>query len=154
MGKILEISLPSPGVKEKIKEAATARGCTASKYLLSLFEEASRPPRPSNGPELEQLRTELNGLQTTLEAKDLLLRQRDAELRALRGAAFARPSWGAHIDPDLLKALRAGPIHDHRLLDLLGADTPEAMRAISRQLQILESEGLISRGTHGWSWKK
>ena len=154
MGKILEISLPSPEVKEKIREAANEHGCTISKYLLSIFEEASQPPRPSQGPELERLRIELNGLQTTLEAKDLLLKQRDAELRALRGAEFVRPEWDAYIDPDLLKAVRAGPIHDHRLLDLLGASTADAMQAVSRQLQILESEGLISKGTHGWSWKR
>ena len=41
-----------------------------------------------------------------------------------------------------------------RLLNLLGAADPEAMRAISRQLQILEATGFIYKTTRGWSWKK
>ena len=93
-------------------------------------------------------------MEVELKGKDLLISQQDTELRKLRGAAFLQPVWNADIDSDLLQALRAGPIHDHRLLDLLGATDPEAIRAISRQLQIMEAGGFISRTARGWCGKK
>ena len=154
MGKILEISLPSEDHKKRIKEEAKKRGCTSSKYILLMLEEANLPARPSAEPELQALRQENHRLETELKGKDLLLASQEAELRKLRGAAFLQPSWDADIDSDLLRALQAGPIHDHKLLDTLGAGTPEAMRAISRQLQILETSGLIIKTPKGWCWRK
>jgi len=113
----------------------------------------SEAPR-ATGPELQHLRQENHRLETEMKGKDLLLAQQEAELRKLRGSAFLQPAWNADIDSDLLQAIRAGPIHDHKLLDLLGATDQEAMRAVSRQLQILEATGFITKTTRGWSWKK
>jgi hypothetical protein len=39
-------------------------------------------------------------------------------------------------------------------LAALGANDTESARAISRQLQILEASGFISRTSRGWCWKK
>jgi hypothetical protein len=154
MGKILEISLPSEETKRQIQEEAERRKCTASKYILTLFEESRRPASPSAGPEIEHLRQENRKMEVDLKGKDLLLSKQEAELRKLRGSAFLHSSWDADIDSDLLKALKAGPIHDHKLLDHLGATDQDAMRAISRQLQILETAGFIARTARGWCWKK
>jgi len=81
--------------------------------------------------------------------------QQEAELRKLRGSAFLQQSWDADIDSDLLRILRDGPIHDHRLLAALGIEPQdtEAVRAVSKQLQILEAMGFISRTTQGWKWR-
>ena len=153
MGRVLEISLPSEDVKNKIKEEAKKRGCTASKYILSALDEANRPTRLGTGPDL-QLREENYRLANDLRGKDLIIAQQEAELRKLRGAAFLQPSWNADIDSDLLKILKTGPIHDHRLLAALGASDTESARAISRQLQILEASGFVSKTSRGWCWKK
>jgi hypothetical protein len=154
MNKVLELSLPSEDLKKKITEAAKARGfATRSKYIVSLFESDCLPPKPSSAPEMAALREELAGLRTTLEAKDLLLKQRENELRQIRGAAFLDPAGYADVDLELLKVLRAGPIHDHKLLDRMGATDPNAMRAVSRQLQLLEKAGLITKTSRGWSMK-
>lgn len=140
---------------KEIREEAKKRGLQPSKYLMAAEESfrKSDPPRAA-GPELQHLRQENHRLETEMKGKDLLLAQQEAELRKLRGSAFLQPAWNADIDSDLLQAIRAGPIHDHKLLDLLGATDPEAMRAISRQLQILEATGFITKTTRGWSWKK
>jgi hypothetical protein len=154
MNKVLELSLPSEDLKKKIFEAAQARGfSTTSKYIVSLFQADCLPPRPSSAPEISALREEISGLRTTLEAKDLLLKQRENELRQIQGAAFLAPSGYADIDSELLKVLRAGPIHDHKLLDRMGATDPNAMRAVSRQLQLLEKAGLIQKTSRGWCMK-
>jgi len=36
----------------------------------------------------------------------------------------------------------------------MGATDQDSMRAISRQLQILEAAGFIAKTARGWSWKK
>lgn len=150
MDRILEISLP-PGLKDQIRDDAKKKGCTVSKYIVSVLDEAKKPRPPPVGPELEAMRKELRRLEAELTGKDLMLQQQEAELRKLRGMAFMTPTGSADIDSDLLKVLKAGPIHDHKLLELLGADDPEAMRAVSRQLQILEALGVVSRTSKGWS---
>jgi hypothetical protein len=58
MGKILEISLPSEELRKRIKDAAKARGCTTSKYLVYLFEESCSPARPALGQDVQFLREE------------------------------------------------------------------------------------------------
>jgi hypothetical protein len=153
MSKVLEISLPSDDLKKKITEAAKSRGySTRSKYIVSLFEKDCLPPKPSSGPEITALRDELSSLRTDLEAKELLLKQRENELRRIRGEAFLAPSGLAEIDAALIQAIRAGPIHPHRLLDQLGATEPAAMRAVSKQLQLLERAGAVRKTSQGWSW--
>jgi hypothetical protein len=103
---------------------------------------------------LQHLREENYRLASDIRGKDLIIAQQEAELHKLRGAAFLQPSWNADIDSDLLKVLKTGPIHDHRLLATLGANDTESARAISRQLQILEASGFISKTSRGWCWKK
>jgi hypothetical protein len=138
-----------------IREEAKKRGIRPSKYLMAAEEGFRRLDQcPSTGPELEHLRQENRKLENDLKGKDLLLLQQETELRKLRGSAFLQPTWDADIDSDLLKAIRAGPVHDHRLLDLLGATDQDSMRAVSRQLQILEAAGFIANTAKGWCWKK
>ncbi|MFZ3148714.1 MAG: hypothetical protein WA137_06700 [Methanothrix sp.] len=154
-GRRVEIRLPSEEEKKKLEEVAKAHGATVPKFILYAIDLASRPARPQSNPgELQTLREENSQLRRVVGDKELLLSQKESELQKLRGGPFLHKSWDTGIDADLLKALRAGPVHDHRLLDILGATDPEAIRAISRQLQILETSGFIARTTKGWSWKR
>jgi hypothetical protein len=95
---------------------------------LSALDEASRPTRLGTGPDLQHLREENYRFANDLRGKDLIIAQQEAELRKLRGAAFLQPSWNADIDSGLLKILKTGPIHDHRLLAALGANDTESAR--------------------------
>jgi hypothetical protein len=154
-GKRIEIRFPTEEEKEKLEAEAKAKGCTVAKYVLSILDESRQKPRPiSRAGDFHALQQENHRLAQDLRAKDLLLSQQEAELRKLRGAAFLQPSGEAKIDPDLIHALQAGPIHDHRLLVALGAADSESISAISRQLQILEKMGAIQKTALGWSWKK
>ena len=81
MGRVLEISLPSEDVKNKIKEEAKKRGCTASKYILSALDEANRPTRLGTGQDLQHLREENYRLASDIRGKDLIIAQQEAELR-------------------------------------------------------------------------
>jgi len=158
MGKILELSLPSREHKQKIKDAAKKQGCTASKYILNVLEESERrdQPRPTIAKDLEALREENRRLATILHEKEHELAHQEAELRKLRGTAFLAPSGEAFLDPKLLSAIQHGPVHDQRLLDILQIDPKDigALRNVSRQLQILEIQGIISRTGQGWAWKR
>jgi hypothetical protein len=49
---------------------------------------------------------------------------------------------------------RGGVVDSYRLLEELGIDPNEAdiVKTISKQLEDLESHGLISSSQHGWRW--
>ena len=143
------------GQLSRIKDEAQKRGLQPSKFIMAAVDEyITTSSRPRTSPEIQTLQEENNHLRKVLGDKELLLIQKDAELQELKGAAFLQDSWDADIDVDLLQALKSGPIHDHRLLDLLGATNPEAVQAISKQLQILETTGFIRRTSRGWQWQK
>ncbi len=143
------------GQLARIKEEARKRGIQPSKFIMAAVDEyISTSSRPRTVADVTTLQEENSQLRKALGDKELIITQKDAELRKLRGAAFLQESWDADIDLDLLQVLKSGPVHDHRLLDLLGATAPESVQAISRQLQILETTGFIRRTSKGWQWQK
>jgi hypothetical protein len=156
MGKILEISLPSEELRKRIKDAAKARGCTTSKYLVSLFEEAGSPARPAPGQDVQILREENRTLAGLLHETKRANEQLNAELRRIQSSEVLKPEGSGQIDEELLILLKAGPaMHDYRLLATLNIEPgSEAAQAAARQLQFLETTGFVSRTSRGWSWKK
>jgi hypothetical protein len=155
MGKILEISLPSEEHRQKIKESAKARGCTTSKYILTILEEASRPPRPASGQDFQHLQEDNRRLAADLHDAKNRIAQLDAELRKLQNAELLKPEGSGAINQELLRIIRTGPPqHDYKLLASLGIEPGgEAARGVARQLQFLEATGFISRTSRGWAWK-
>lgn len=153
--KIIEFYTDSPEQKRKISEAAKAKGCTVSDYLSWLCEEDEhREDRPALGSDLQALRERTNRLESDLREAASRIANQEAELRKLRSEAFKQPSGEAQLDPDLLRVLQGGPIHDYKLLEAMGIDLrdSEGVQIVSRQLAILEASGLIKRSSQGWSW--
>jgi hypothetical protein len=157
--KILEIYAPTQEEAQQIREAAKAAGLTTSKFVLNAVEArihgvAMEQPQSSFAEESAQLREENRRLAEEARARDLLLSRYEAELRRIRDTAFLAPAGEAALDPQLLQILRKGPIHEHRLLDALqvSADDILAIRAVSRQLSILEATGFAAKGPNGWRW--
>ena len=143
-----------------IRKAADDAGLTTSKFILA----AVRPhiyPQPDEGPnrqelskETAQLRDEVRRLREDARARDVLIERYESELLRARDGAFLEASGMAAINPDLLRLLQAGPIHEHRLLDALkiSSEDGKAVMAISRQLSFLEAMGFVAKGPNGWRW--
>ena len=156
MGKVLEISLPSEELRKRIKDAAKARGCTTSKYIVSLFEDATSPARPASGQDIQILREENRNLAGFLHEAKRENERLNAELRRINSSEILKPEGSTQIDEELLILLKAGPaMHDYRLLATLNIEPgSEAAQAVTRQLQFLEATGFVCKTSRGWSWKK
>ncbi len=157
--KIIEIYAGSEEEAQKIKDAAKDQGCTISGFILNAvrnyFYKAEETAAPSRLVEESlELREENRHLRAESRAKDLLLERYEAEIRKARDAALLEPQGAAALDPELLRVLKAGPIHEYRLLQAMniGENDSPAIRAISRQLSLLEASGLIANGPRGWRW--
>jgi hypothetical protein len=157
--KIIEIYSASEEEAKKIKEAADKAGLTTSKFVLNvvrphIYQSEEGPTRSGLIEESTELRDEVRHLREDGKVKDLLLERYEAELRRIRDTAFLAPSGEAALNPDLLKILRKGPIHERRLLDALGISEDDALavRALSRQLSILEATRFAAKGPNGWRW--
>ncbi len=74
------------------------------------------------------------------------------ELQKLGNEAFLRPSGIATFDSDLLRILQQGPIHGHKILEVMGVNLQdgEAVRAVSKQIELMEHHGFIVKGARGW----
>jgi hypothetical protein len=138
-----------------IRAEAEKRGLQPSKYLMAA-EEAYRTasnPRPGSGKDLQTLRDANRSLAADLHEAKEQISQMDNELRKLRHSATLAPEGRGKIDPDLLQLLRAGPIHDFKILVALDL-TPgsDAARGVAEQLRFLEKTGIISKTPAGWKW--
>jgi hypothetical protein len=101
-----------------IQEEAKQRGLQPSKYLMAA-EEAYRTastPWPGSGKDLRGLRDANRSLIADLHESKERIVQLDCELRKLRQPAILAPEGKGKIDPELLQLLRAGPIHDFKIL--------------------------------------
>lgn len=157
--KIIEIYASSKDEAKKIREAANSAGLTTSKFVLNavrphIYDIEEGPSRSGLVEESAQLRDEVRSLREDGRARDLLLERYETELRRVRDTAFLAPHGEAALDPELLRVLRKGPIHEHRLLDTLkiSNDDGKAIRAVSRQLSFLEASGFVAKGPNGWRW--
>lgn len=157
-GKTAEIYFNSPEQKEKYYEAAKSKKSSFSKYVLNVLEEASQPLTESakSSEELQDLKEKYRQLLKSNRDLARELERQTKELQRLKDEAFLQPSGEADLDPDLLSLLQAGPIHSPRLLEALKIDPADAqkVRAITRQLEMLEATGFIGRGPRGWRWQK
>jgi predicted RNase H-like nuclease (RuvC/YqgF family) len=146
----------SPERLRQIKEESKKRGVQASKYLMAAEEyfRTSQEPRPASGQDLNKLQEENRRLALELHESEHRIARLEGDLRKVRHEEILKPEGTGEIDPELLSIIRAGPIHDYRLLAALGVEPgSETSRGIAKQLQILEATGFIARTSQGWKWK-
>jgi hypothetical protein len=148
--------------KKKFQELADQAGAPLSKFLLNLLEESisqhQNRPRVKLSENMKAMEEELQKLKEEARTNEKLLQRYEAENRRLREAAkFAEDFRGEReLDQELIATLKRGPLHDYRLLEILGIDPKDTVqvRAVQKQLQVLEFHGFISKGPRGWQWLK
>ncbi len=159
-GRRIEIYTYSEQERQKYVDLAQEAGVPLGKFLHSVIDESlsneEEVPRIALNEELKTLRNENKELKEKDRIKSLLLEKYEQEIRQLQGAAFLEPKGEAALDPALLETLRNSkkPLHDYKLLELLGIDLAdrESVRAITKQLEFLERTGFIKKGGTGWKW--
>jgi hypothetical protein len=154
--------LPSAEEKAKWEKLANDAGVPLTKFVIEIVQDALSEdievrPRGELTKEITALRKEIKGLRDELKLKTIVLDKYETELKRYRSAAFLEDSFEGTREHnkelvDLLK--RGGTMDSYRILEALGIDLKdsELVKAISRQLEDLETYGLIASTTKGWRW--
>jgi hypothetical protein len=104
------------------------------------------------------LKKENKELRDELKLKNVVLDRYDSELKRYRTAAFLDNGFeGARkYNKELVEILkRRGAIDSYKILETFGIDftgDSDNVKAVSRQLEHLESYGIVSSTNKGWMW--
>ena len=156
------VYLPSAEDKKRWDKLASEAKVPLSKFVIEIVEnaladDAEIKPRAELVKQLGTLRDEIRKLQEELKLKNIVLDKYENELKRYRSAAFLEDDFeGARkYSQRLIKILKRGDLVDnYRLLEELGIDPREAdlVKAVSTELENLETYGLISYSPRGWRW--
>jgi len=140
---------------------AKKKGGTTSSYFMSFIREAMAQEDANNrrpgktAKELEAMRIRIGVLESELREKNTLIAQLQAEKERMVLEDKAQDL--VELPARLIKVLQENsPVGDKMLLMLLGfgPDDIEMRDALTKQLEILEGNGMLRRGRNGWSWIK
>lgn len=107
---------------------------------------------------LRSLEEETKQLRDENRMLRMLVKNLEKELRKYRAQPFLEPSFEGirRFDRELIELLRSGEtFSEEEILDRLGVDPSETdyVKAISKQLEILEQYGLVEFTGRGWRWR-
>jgi hypothetical protein len=158
--RLISLYVSSEKEKAHYLELAKGAGVPLSKFLLANIEEALAEKKMKASvslKELEDLRSRVHDLQEENRMKDMILQKYKSALEKQQSLALLDDDFKGKrvLDRNLIDILkRHGPLNEGRLLTLLGVDPSdfELSQLVSKQLEILESYGLVKKGARGWRW--
>jgi hypothetical protein len=154
--------LPTAEDKQRWQSLADEAGIPLSKFIIqvvedALAEESDFKPRGELVKEVGKLKSENKELRNDLTQKKIVLEKYENELKRYRNEAFLEDKYEGlrKYNKEIMAILKRGAVIDsYALLEELGIDLKETelVRAVSKQLEDLESYGLISSTQRGWRW--
>lgn len=77
-----------------------------------------------------------------------------ADIKRLQSREWVGEADRREFSEDLINILHAGPVHERRLLESMHIDKADidAVRALSKQLEMMERFGLVRLTKSGWQW--
>ena len=150
---------------EEWSRYAEASGKSLSRFVFEIVEDYIRKSEDKGFESRLELIKKLRSLEE--EVKQLrdenrmlrkLVENLEKELRRYRAQPFLEPHFEGvrRFDRDLIELLRSGEIFsEEEILDRLGIDPSETdyVKAVSKQLEILEEYGLVEFTGRGWRWR-
>ena len=150
---------------EEWRRYAKVSGKSLSKFVFEIVEDYIRKSQDKGFESRLELIKKLRSLEE--EVKQLrnenrmlrkLVENLEKELRRYRAQPFLEPHFEGvrRFDRELIELLRKGEtLNEEEILDRLGVDPSETeyVKAISRQLEILEEYGLVEFTGRGWRWR-
>jgi hypothetical protein len=153
---------PSRQHKEKWEKIASKSHTSLSKFIISTVdgvvdENEEFKPRREVVREIESMKAENKALHDELRQKGIVLERYEAELKRYRSQPFLEEDYKGvrRYAEELVKILKArGQVDSYRLLEELGIDPRESelVKAVSKQLDELESYKLIKAEGRSWRW--
>jgi hypothetical protein len=159
-GRCIQLVTPSLDQAKRYEKLAEKAGTPLSKYLLSIIEEAladrSESPHAKISESMRAIAEENRKLKEDNRILSLLVEKYEKESKQREQAAFLDDGFQGErqISFEIAAVLRRGATHDYQLLEALGIgpEDKELIRAVHKQLEVLELHGLITKEKGGWKW--
>ncbi len=158
------VYLPSQAMIQRWKTLAKTSGTSISKFVAEHVENSLRQEEEagykSRSTLIEQnrlLSETLNEKERRIRHLDLLVEKLEQDLRQYRAQMFTDEDFTGvrSYDKKLVEILREPGVHDNdAILSRLGIKPTEegSIKAVSKQLELLQSYGLVKATPRGWSW--
>lgn len=164
--RAIYVYLPSLEMVEDWKGRAERAGVSISKFVMERVEDSIRREEGEEGylsrleliKRLRSVEDELKELRKENRLLKRLVDNLDNELRRYRAKPFIEEAFEGvrRFDRELIDLLRkGGSYRDEEILAHLNIDPSdsELVKAVSKQLEILEAYGLVEYIGRGWRWK-
>ncbi|MFH0748571.1 MAG: hypothetical protein V1915_01415 [Candidatus Bathyarchaeota archaeon] len=164
--RAIYVYLPSVEQKNRWVEYAEKQGASISKFVAEHVEDSLRQVEDSSYRSREELLREVRELKEQLErggkekrVLEIALDRLEEELRRYRAQPFLDENFVGvrRYQLELVGLLRDSTvISSEELLSRLGINPSEseAVKAVSKQLENLETYGLVKSSPKGWRWVK
>jgi hypothetical protein len=157
------VYLPSNDMVQRWKTLAKNSGTSISKFVAEHVEnslrkeEAEYKSRSALIEENHKLSETLNEKERRIGHLELLVEKLEQDLRQYRAQMFTDEEFTGvrSYDKKLIEILREPGVHDNdSILSRLRIKPSEAdsVKALSKQLELLQSYGLVKATPRGWSW--
>jgi len=160
------VYLPSLEMVRDWKERAEKAGVSVSKFVFERVEDSIRRDEGEEGylsrlelvKRLKSAEDELNNVRKEDRMLRKLVENLDNELRRYRAKPFLEEDFEGvrRFDRDLIELFRKGGSYTQEdILAHLSLDPSDSdlVKAVSKQLAILEAYGLLEYKGRGWRWK-
>jgi len=164
--RAIYVYLPSLEMVKDWKRRAGRAGVSISKFVVERVEDSIRREEGEEGylsraelvNRLREVEEELKRLRSENSLLKKLAENLDNELKRYRAQPFLEETFEGvrKFDKDLIELLRkGGPYTQEEILSHLNVDSSnvDLVKAISKQLEVLEDYGLVEYKGRGWKWK-
>jgi len=164
--RAIYVYLPSLQMVEDWKRRAEKAGVSISKFVVERVEDSIRREEGEEGylsrleliERLRKFEDELKKLKDENRLLRKLVDNLDKELKRYRVKPFLEENFEGvrSFSKDLVDLLKGGGAHTgDDILASLGIDPSdvELVKAVNRQLEVLERYGLVEYTVKGWRWK-
>ncbi len=157
------VYLPSHDMVQRWKTLAKNSGTSISKFVAEHVEnslreeEAEYKSRSTLIEENRNISETLNEKERRIGHLELLVEKLEQDIRQYRAQMFTDEEFTGvrSYDKKLIELLREPGVHDYDvILSRLGIKPSEvdSVKAVSKQLELLQSYGLVKATPRGWSW--
>jgi hypothetical protein len=164
--RAIYVYLPSQKMVEDWKRKAQEAGTSISKFVIDKVEDSIRTEEGEEGylSRLELIRKmssseeELNVLRKDNRLLKKLVENLDNEAKRLRAEPFLDDSFRGvrRFNQEIIDLLKqAGSYSGDEILSHLNINPSDTdlVKAVNKQLEVLESYGLVEYVGRGWKWK-
>jgi len=164
--RAIYVYLPSHEVVHDWKSRAKRAGVSISRFVFDRVEDSIRKEEGEEGylsrleliKRLKDVDEELKGLREENRMLRRLVENLETELKRYRSKPFLEEGFEGirAFDKELVELLKTGRSYtDDEILAHLNINPsePDLVKAVGKQLEALESYGLVEFVGRGWKWK-